>query len=109
MTYVSLSESNYIRNIMSHLRKNGYRPICLNARGTGNNVLKTPVPFNCAKTNDCRTVIRHLHIKYPKAPILAIGYSLGANILTKYLSEEGKFVKMIIHAKIESEIKEFPH
>jgi len=83
------SQSNYIRNIMVYLQKNGYRAICLNARGTGDTILKTPVSFNGARTNDCREAIHHIQYKYPNAPIFAIGYSLGANILTKYLAEEG--------------------
>ena len=29
-------------------------------------------------------------IRYPEAPIYAVGYSLGANLLVKYLGEEGK-------------------
>lgn len=28
--------------------------------------------------------------RYPEAPIYAVGYSLGANLLVKYLGEEGK-------------------
>ena len=72
------------------LRDNNYRAVCFNARGTGDTILTTPIAFNAAKTGDCRQAIRHLHEKYPKAPIFAIGYSLGANILTKYLTEQGK-------------------
>ena len=29
-------------------------------------------------------------VRYPEAPIFAIGYSLGANLLVKYLGEEGR-------------------
>lgn len=77
---------------MALLQQNGYRAVCLNARGTGDTKLKTPVSFNPAKTEDCREAIRYLHDKYPSAPVFAIGYSLGANILTKYLAQEGKLV-----------------
>jgi len=27
--------------------------------------------------------------RYPNAPLLGIGFSLGANVLTRYLGEEG--------------------
>jgi predicted alpha/beta-fold hydrolase len=30
-----------------------------------------------------------VHEKYPQAPLFAIGNSIGANILVKYLGEEG--------------------
>jgi predicted alpha/beta-fold hydrolase len=74
---------------MLHLNNNGYRAICLNARGTGDTKLQSSTTFNAAKTDDCREAFRHLQIKYPHAPMFALGYSIGANILTKYLAEEG--------------------
>jgi predicted alpha/beta-fold hydrolase len=27
--------------------------------------------------------------QYPKAPLLGLGFSLGANVMTRYLAEEG--------------------
>lgn len=32
----------------------------------------------------------HLRQAYPKAPLLGLGFSLGANVLTRYLAEEGE-------------------
>ena len=35
-----------------------------------------------------RDVVRHIHKKFPESTLLAIGFSLGANILVRYLAEE---------------------
>ncbi|KAI4312684.1 hypothetical protein MLD38_037485 [Melastoma candidum] len=35
-----------------------------------------------------REVVRHVSTRYPKANIYAVGWSLGANILVRYLGEE---------------------
>lgn len=32
----------------------------------------------------------HIAHKFPNAPLLGVGFSLGANVLTRYLGEEGE-------------------
>ena len=32
---------------------------------------------------------------YPKAPLIGIGFSLGANVLTRYLAEEGEKSRLV--------------
>lgn len=38
---------------------------------------------------DLREAINHIYTTHPSTPIYAVGYSLGSNILVKYLGEEG--------------------
>lgn len=40
--------------------------------------------------NHNRNGHHHHNNRYPDAPLYAIGYSLGANLLVKYLGEEGR-------------------
>lgn len=49
---------------------------------------------------DLRAVIAHLARLYPRAPLVAVGYSLGANILVKYLGEEGPRTPLIAAASL---------
>ncbi len=37
--------------------------------------------YNAGWTEDIRVVINYLHHEYPKAPLFAVGTSIGANIL----------------------------
>lgn len=37
--------------------------------------------YNAGWTEDLREVINYLHHKYPKAPMLCVGTSIGANIV----------------------------
>lgn len=32
--------------------------------------------------------------KFPRAPLLGLGFSLGANVMTRYLAEEGEDSRM---------------
>ncbi|GFY88558.1 alpha/beta-Hydrolases superfamily protein [Actinidia rufa] len=45
--------------------------------------------YNAGWTEDIRKIIDHLHYQYPEAPLFVVGTSIGANILVKYLGEDG--------------------
>ncbi|XP_034197201.1 embryogenesis-associated protein EMB8 isoform X2 [Prunus dulcis] len=45
--------------------------------------------YNAGWTEDLRTVVSNLHDEYPNAPLFLVGLSVGANILVKYLGEDG--------------------
>ncbi|KAK1352514.1 hypothetical protein POM88_053211 [Heracleum sosnowskyi] len=45
--------------------------------------------YNAGKTKDVRDNVNYLVDKYPMAPIFLVGTSIGANIVGKYLGEEG--------------------
>jgi predicted alpha/beta-fold hydrolase len=62
-------------------------PIPLNA-GAGTPIT-TPRLYSACHTDDLRQSLFYLSAMFPKAPLLGIGYSLGANVLTRYLAEEG--------------------
>ncbi|GER27480.1 alpha/beta-hydrolase domain-containing protein [Striga asiatica] len=48
--------------------------------------------YNAGWTEDARRVINHLHHEYSEAPLFVVGTSIGANILVKYLGEDGENV-----------------
>jgi predicted alpha/beta-fold hydrolase len=83
------SRALYLMYTVSLVLKSHWRCVVMNYRGTNGIVLKTPKGYSGAYTDDLRHVINLLHKRLPKAPLFAIGYSLGANILVKYLGEEG--------------------
>lgn len=52
--------------------------------------LTTPQLYSGGYTDDIRTALMYISNLYPDAPLLGIGFSLGANILTRYLAQEGE-------------------
>lgn len=50
----------------------------------------SPQLYSAGFTNDIRTALLYISKRYPKAPLLGVGFSLGANVLTRYLAEEGE-------------------
>ena len=52
--------------------------------------LTTAQLYGGAHTEDIRSTILYLRQTYPEAPLLGIGFSLGANVLALYVEEEGE-------------------
>lgn len=63
--------------------------VVAHARGCGQSELTSPQSFCAANTDDVRAAVNYIRkLTGEQTPIFAIGYSLGAGILTKYLGEE---------------------
>jgi predicted alpha/beta-fold hydrolase len=50
---------------------------------------RRPRLYHFGETEDLDLVVRHLHRAEPAAPLLAVGFSLGGNVLLKWLGERG--------------------
>lgn len=83
------SEDSYVQHAVVHAREAGIRAVVFNSRGTSASPVTTAQFYSASFTGDMRCVVGHVAAKYPDAPLFAAGWSLGANILTRYLGEEG--------------------
>jgi len=83
------SAVSYVRNYVQTFLDLGWSCVVMNARGCGGTRLNTPKMFSAGYTEDIRCVAKHVREKIGKHSLLvAVGFSLGANILTKYLAED---------------------
>ncbi|KAJ2553601.1 hypothetical protein EV175_002885 [Coemansia sp. RSA 1933] len=64
--------------------------VVVNHRGAARTPLTTPKLYNAYDTSDYRDCVHHIHACFPDAPLVGVGFSLGANLLTKYLGEQGE-------------------
>ncbi|KAJ7565186.1 hypothetical protein O6H91_02G051900 [Diphasiastrum complanatum] len=69
--------------------KNGYFPVVLNPRGCGGSPLTTPRIFAPGDSDDVRVAANFVTQSRSWATLMSIGWGFGANMLTKYLGEEG--------------------
>ncbi|KAJ2961459.1 hypothetical protein NQZ79_g3277 [Umbelopsis isabellina] len=86
------SHESYIRGLLAIVTKApfNYRAVVFNARGCANSEVTTPRLFNGARTDDLKIALSAIQEKLgPSTPLVGIGFSLGSNILVKYLGEEG--------------------
>lgn len=70
------------------LRSRGVRAVGLNFRSCSGEPNRTARFYHSGDTADIRLVARLLAERFPRAPLGAVGFSLGGNALLKYLGEE---------------------
>lgn len=68
----------------------GLRCVGLNFRSCSGELNRTPSLYHLGATGDVQLVHDWLTSLYPDAPVAMIGFSLGANVLLKYLGENGE-------------------
>lgn len=88
------SQSEYLRYIVPALHKLGYRVVSFNNRGRGGMELRTPRIYCAANFEDTELAIDHIRERNPNSKIIASGFSMGGMVLTRYLAERGKDVKV---------------
>ncbi|KAK1440371.1 hypothetical protein QVD17_06196 [Tagetes erecta] len=94
------SDTPYIKHTAYKMAKHGWNVVISNHRGLGGVPLTSDCIYTGGWTEDLREVVNHLHCTHPEAPLYAIGTSLGANILVKYLGEDGANVPIVGAASI---------
>ncbi|KAJ8688314.1 hypothetical protein QAD02_024109 [Eretmocerus hayati] len=84
------SECVYIRTFVHFVQCHGYRCAVLNHVGALSSVKVTsPRIFTYGHTDDYNIMLRNLLEKHPSTKIVCVGFSLGGNLVTKYLGEQG--------------------
>ncbi|TKA24144.1 hypothetical protein B0A50_06884 [Salinomyces thailandicus] len=66
-----------------------WEALVVNSRGCAGSKITSSILYNARATWDVRQVVKWARKTWPNRPLYGIGYSLGANILTNYLGEEG--------------------
>lgn len=82
----------YMRSLMRSCTDRGWIACGFNFRGCGHVKLTTPRGYNAGYTGDLRSIIQKIQSRLAdpdNTPVFLVGNSLGANIMTKYLGEEG--------------------
>ncbi|KAL0454465.1 UNVERIFIED_CONTAM: hypothetical protein Slati_0785700 [Sesamum latifolium] len=83
------SNSAYVKHLAFSMAKRGWNVVVSNHRGLGGVSITSDCFYNAGWTEDVRKVIDHVHRQFPEAPLFLVGTSIGANILVKYLAEDG--------------------
>ena len=67
--------------------------VCLS---TGAGVpVTSPQFYSALHTEDIRVAVMFIAKTYPNAPLIGVGFSLGANVLTHYLAQEGSNARLV--------------
>lgn len=79
--------SPYVRGMMRALAGSGLRSVLMHFRGCSGEPNRLLRGYHSGDTADLAFLIDRLRDRYPDAPLAVVGYSLGANVLLKWLGE----------------------
>ncbi len=81
--------SPYIKYLVPALKEHQWCPVMMYYRGYSGDHNRLDIMTHAGKTDDFGCVVNELHQRFPTRPIAALGFSQGANMLLKYLGEQG--------------------
>jgi predicted alpha/beta-fold hydrolase len=82
-------QSHYSTGMLQAINKQGWRGVFMHFRGCSGEPNRLLRGYHSGETEDIDYVVKTLHNREPNSPMAAIGYSLGGNVLLKWLGETG--------------------
>lgn len=83
------SDSKYVRGLLKAVHERGWRGVLMHFRGCSGEPNRLPRRYHSGETGDLEHVLTLLHQRHANTPLAAVGYSLGGNVLLKWLGESG--------------------
>ncbi len=98
------ADSVYVRNTARHFLALGHPVLRLNLRAAGPSRPLCGDIYYAGRSQDFRAVLRLLPADLVARGLVAVGYSLGGNMLLKYLGEEGAAAPLQAAAAVSAPI-----
>lgn len=83
------SRAKYVQGMAVALMKRGWDILAWSFRGCGAEPNRLPPFYHSGKTEDLELVIRHAIVSHSATRIDLVGFSLGGNLVLKYIGERG--------------------
>lgn len=79
--------SHYIQEMLELFVPQDWRVAVMHFRSCSGRLNRTPYMYNAEYTGDLKAVVDHIAARHPEAPLFTMGFSLGGNILMRYLAQ----------------------
>jgi len=86
--------SHYVRSAVQSLTQAGFQVVFMFHRGCSDEPNRLSRSYHSGETGDLAAVIQAIEQQHSHGVYAAIGYSLGANVLLKYLGEQGESARL---------------
>lgn len=94
------ARSGYARQVYRALQARRIESVGLNFRSCSGPLNRTARLYHSGETGDLRFALELLKRRFPNRALGAVGFSLGGNVLLKYLGEEGRAAPVVAAAAI---------
>jgi len=81
------ADSVYIQNLLHSIKPYNWNTVVMNFRSCSRELNRLPRSYHSGETKDLTQVLEMLKGEFPDSPIIATGFSLGGNVILKYLGE----------------------
>lgn len=79
--------SHYIQEMLELFVPQDWRVVVMHFRSCSGRLNRSKFLYNAEYTGDLKVVVDHIAACHPGAPLFAMGFSLGGNILMRYLAQ----------------------
>jgi len=83
------TQSGYIKGLQHALLLHGISSVAMNFRGCGGEPNRLARCYHSGDTDDIHFLYQTLRQRLPQTALAAVGFSLGGNVLLKWLGEQG--------------------
>jgi predicted alpha/beta-fold hydrolase len=84
------SRARYVRGLLAAVDRLGWNAAAISFRSCGPTPVQGRRLYHSGDTSDLPLVVERLRARWPGAPLGAVGFSMGGNILLKWLGETGE-------------------
>ncbi|WP_417760772.1 hydrolase [Shewanella sp.] len=84
------AQSHYARRMLLQCQQLGLNAVVHHHRGCSGEDNRLPRSYHSGDTSDLHVTLSRIKQDAPQQPLWAVGYSLGGNVLAKYLAEQGE-------------------
>ena len=96
MDWKGKPERPYVKGMVKAFNRRGWDGLGLNFRSCSGEMNRKLQAYHSGETNDIQTVLNHVFEKDKYKEIVLVGFSLGGNVVLKYVGENGTHVSPII-------------
>lgn len=94
------SRAKYILGMLRCFNQREWRGVALNFRSCSGEMNRQPRFYHSGETTDLDWVIRRLQKSWPQSPLFVVGFSLGGNVLLKWLGENEAQARSLVRAAV---------
>lgn len=99
------SQSHYVKSLMHAVENKNWHAVVMNFRSCSGRQNRQARMYHSGETEDAGFLVDWIKKQFPSAPLFAVGYSLGGNMLLKLAGEQGEVLALKAMVAVSAPVK----